>query len=115
MSKISEKSSPYAYFEGEFNLAPARDQHNEFVRFSIPLLTIEIVSESSRENDLYFKPYFYETLGVQEFFVGETQEEIGNIVRGYRLEKGKYRPITSEHKGYYSEVAGHFIPQAWEL
>ncbi|MGH7495563.1 MAG: Uma2 family endonuclease [bacterium] len=206
MPKVSEKSAPYAVFEGEFNMAPARDQHNEFVyeitayfnqhfkgkefiakfdtfryledglihafgdfknaiglerfiaglkrfgasknfikqkldefaaagtlppgyapdvlvvkkterhnRFSIPLLTIEIVSESSRVNDLYFKPYFYETLGVQEFFVGETQEEFGTIVRGYRMGKGQYHPIVAEHSGYYSEVIGHVIPQAWEL
>jgi len=88
------------------------ERHN---RFSIPLLTCEIVSDSSRQHDLYFMPYFYETIGVREFFIGETEEETGKIVRGYRLTDGQYRPIMPEPEGYYSEVAGEVLSRVWQL
>jgi Uma2 family endonuclease len=88
------------------------ERHN---RFSIPLLTVEIVSYSSRNNDLYFMPHFYETIGVREFFIGETEEETGRIIRGYRLKNGQYQPIAAKKDGYESEVVGQLLPKTWPL
>jgi hypothetical protein len=83
------------------------ERHN---RFSITLLTVEIISYSSRMNDLHFMPYFYETIGVQEFFIGETEEEMGKIIRGSRLEDGQYQPVTTEDNGYFSEMVASRTP-----
>jgi len=88
------------------------ERHN---RFSTPLLTVEIVSQSSNVSDTYFKPCFYEIIGVREFFLGETEEVTGTIFRGYRVVNGQYQEIPREDGAYYSEVAGHFLPIAWQL
>jgi len=88
------------------------ERNNEF---GIPLVVFEVISTQSRANDLWFKPYFYETIGVREFFVGETKEETGTIIRAYRLENNFYQPIPLENDGYFCETIGHFIPQTWEI
>jgi len=88
------------------------ERNNEF---GIPLLAVEIISAHSREHDLWFKPYFYETIGVRELFVGEPSEEIGTIVRAYRLENSLYQPIPLQGGAYYSQVIGHTLPQEWEI
>jgi hypothetical protein len=88
------------------------ERNNEF---GIPLLAFEIISRQSREHDLWFKPFFYETIGVQEYFVGEPSIETGAIVRAYRLEGNRYHAITLESAGYYSKVLGHFLPREWEI
>jgi hypothetical protein len=84
--------------------------------FGIPLVVFEVISTQSRNNDLHFKPYFYETIGVREFFVGEpTGETAGTIIRAYRLENNIYQPIPLENDGYLSEVIGHSIPRVWKI
>ncbi len=90
------------------------ERNNEF---GIPLVVFEIISTQSRENDLWFKPFFYETIGVRELFVGEAELrlETGAIVRAYRLENGIYQSIALENDGYYSQVIGHLIPREWEI
>jgi hypothetical protein len=88
------------------------ERNNEFV---IPLVAFEVISAQSRTNDLWFKPYFYETIGVREFFVGEPEEETGTIVRAYRLENNLCQPIPLESDGYFSRVIGHFLPRVWEI
>jgi hypothetical protein len=88
------------------------ERNNEF---SIPLATFEIISSQSRANDLWYKPYFYETIGVREYFIGEPKEDRGAIVRAYRLENGIYQPIPLENDGYFCEVIGHSISKIWEI
>jgi hypothetical protein len=88
------------------------ERNNEF---AIPLVVFEVISTHSRANDLWFKPCFYETIGVREYFVGETKEETGTIVRAYRLESNLYQSIPLENEGYFCEVIGHFIPKSWEI
>ncbi len=88
------------------------ERNNEF---GVPLVAFEIISKQSREHDLWFKPFFYETIGVQEYFVGEPEIETGTIVRAYRLEGNNYQAITLESKGYFSKALGHFLPKNWEI
>jgi hypothetical protein len=88
------------------------EKNNEF---GIPLMVFEIISKQSRENDLWFKPYFYETIGVREYFVGEADLEIGTMIRAYRLEKNLYVPIQLESNGYFSQVIGGFLPKRWDI
>ncbi len=83
--------------------------------FAVPLLVFEITSKHSRENDLFFKPYFYESLGVQEYFIGEPEIETGTIIRAYRLEKNLYQPILPEGEAYFSIVLGLVLPKYWEI
>lgn len=87
-------------------------RHNEF---GVPLLAMEIISRHSRETDLFYKPYFYETIGVEEYFVGEASIEYGTIVKAYRLVKGRFKPITAKRKQYYSTVLGAFLPRVLAL
>lgn len=88
------------------------ERNNEF---GVPLLVFEIISKQSRENDLWFKPYFYETIGVREYFVGEADVEIGTIIRAYRLENNLYTPILLENDGYFSQVIGSLLPKRWDI
>lgn len=88
------------------------ERNNEF---GIPLVVFEVISTQSRNNDLCFKPYFYETIGVREFFVGEPAMETGTIIRAYRLENNLYQPIPLEHDGYFSQILGHIVPRRWEI
>jgi hypothetical protein len=87
-------------------------RHNEF---GVPLLAMEIISRHSRETDLFYKPYFYETIGVEEYFVGEASIEYGKIIKAYRLVKGRYQPIAAKEKQYYSAVLGAFLPRILAL
>lgn len=87
-------------------------RHNEF---DIPLLMIEILSQNSRKTDLHFKPYFYETIGVREYFIGEADAEQGRLVRAYRMVDQQYQPIPLDHERFYSEVLGDYLPQVWLL
>ena len=86
------------------------ERHNEF---HVPLLVIEILSQHSRENDLHFKPYFYETIGVQEYFIGEAGVETGTLIKGYRRVEERYQPLPLEKEGYFSEVLNFALPREW--
>jgi len=88
------------------------ERNNEF---GVPLVAFEIISRQSRMHDLWFKPFFYETIGVQEYFVAEPEIETGTIVRAYRLEGNKYQALSLENEGYYSKTLGHFLPRVWEI
>jgi hypothetical protein len=52
---------------------------------------------------------------VRELFVGETEVETGKIIRGYRLENGRYQPISVKKDSYFSEVVGQLLPKRWPL
>jgi hypothetical protein len=88
------------------------ERNNEF---GIPLAVFEVISTQSRQNDLYFKPFFYETIGVRECFIGESSVDANSILRAYRLENKLYQPIPPGDDRYFSEVIGHFLPRVWEI
>jgi hypothetical protein len=89
-------------------------------RFSVPLWIAEIVSKETREYDLCFKAYLYERLGVKEYFVFETGERSGKLIRAYRLESeggafAQYREISSDSPSARSEVLDVEIPVEWKV
>ncbi len=88
------------------------ERHNEF---RVPLLVIEILSQHSREHDLHFKPYFYETIGVQEYFIGEAGVETGTLIKGYRRVDERYQPIPLEETQYFSAVINSHLPRHWTI
>lgn len=113
--KVNEYSGMGTIYPGyapDVFVVERAERNNEF---GIPLVVFEITSTYSRENDFWFKPYFYETIGVREYFIGEPKEETGTIVRAYRLENSLYQPIPLENEGYFSKAIGHFIPSFWEI
>ena len=114
-SKLSEYASMGTIYPGyapDICIVEKTGRNNEF---GIPLMVFEITSKRSQENDLWFKPYFYETIGVNEYFVGEPEVETGAIIRAYRLENKRYQPIALEDDGYFSQVLGHVVPKQWEM
>ncbi len=88
------------------------DDHNQF---SIPLVVFEIISPNSLQNDLYYKPYFYETIGVQELFICQTTIRHGTIIRAFRLVANRYSDIQLEAEGYFSEVILNYIQKHWDF
>ncbi len=88
------------------------ERNNEF---GIPLVVFEVISFQSRQNDLYFKPFFYETIGVKECFICESSLDSNTIVRAYRLQDKLYQSIPLQDDRYFSEVIGHFLPKVWEI
>jgi hypothetical protein len=89
-------------------------------RFSVPLWITEIVSKDSREYDLWFKAYLYERLGVKEYFVFETGEDTGKLIRVYRLESegsalSQYKEVPFDLPSARSEVLGVDVPVEWKV
>lgn len=82
-------------------------------RFAIPLVVFEITSANSREDDLYFKSVFYETIGVKEYFIGAGGINCGKILQAYRTADREFVKITPHGGGYFSEALGCQIPQKW--
>jgi Uma2 family endonuclease len=66
----------------------------------VPILVVEVTSESSRREDQGKKRDLYERLGVEEYFLHDPLEEyLDPPLRGFRLEGGLYRPIEPEPDG----------------
>ena len=89
-------------------------------RFRVPLWIAEIVSRENREHDLCFKAYLYERLGVKGYFVFETGENSGKLIRAYRLETEsgaffQYQMIPFESPSVRSEVLGIELPVEWKV
>jgi len=82
-------------------------------RFAIPPVVFEIISRNSREDDLYFKAVFYETIGVKEYFIGEGGINCGRILKAYRAADREFVKIAPRAGGYFSEVPGCQIPKKW--
>jgi hypothetical protein len=119
-SKLDEYTGmgtiPMGYAPDVFIVEKA-ERDNEF---GIPLVVFEVISTQSRQNDLCFKPFFYETIGVREMFVCEPGERIdyartGTIIKAYRLQDKLYQPIPCENDSYFSEVIGLGLPRMWEI
>ncbi|MDZ7262919.1 MAG: Uma2 family endonuclease [candidate division KSB1 bacterium] len=90
-------------------------KEDKFNPFSIPVMVFEVISPNSREQDLYFKPYFYETIGVKELFICEASKQEGTVVKAYRLIVNEYDDIPLEKQGYFSEVLLSYLPKVWPL
>ena len=88
---------------------------DEYDQFAIPLVVFEIMSQNSRQHDLYFKPFFYETIGVQEFYIFETTRRQGSIIKAYRRVDERYEEMRLARDGYFSEAILRQIPRFWAL
>jgi Uma2 family endonuclease len=65
-----------------------------------PALIFEITSKSTRNEDTDFKPSLYERLGVAELVLFDPRGEyLKPPLQGYRLERGRYRPIPLNSDG----------------
>lgn len=114
-SKLDEYAgvgtAPPGYAPDVFIVEKA-EPNNEF---AVPLIVFEVISSQSRQHDLFYKPYFYETIGVRECFICEPSLEAGTVMRAYRLENRIYQPIPLEENRYFSEVISQYLPKVWEL
>ncbi|MEZ4725991.1 MAG: Uma2 family endonuclease [Caldilineaceae bacterium] len=73
-----------------------------------PLLIVEVVSPSTRENDRVKKVRHYARAGVQEYVYIDhwTRNELWEIV-GFRLEEGLYEPMVPDEDGaLYCQTVG---------
>ncbi len=104
-------TAPVGYAPDVF-IVEKTEQNNEF---AVPLVVFEVISAQSRQHDLFYKPFFYETIGVKECFIFEALLEAGTIVRAYRLENKQYQPVAKQDDRYFSEMIGQFLPRVWEL
>jgi Uma2 family endonuclease len=65
-----------------------------------PTLIFEITSKKTRREDTDFKPSLYERLGVAELVLFDPYGEyLKPRLQGYRLERGRYRPIPLNSDG----------------
>ncbi len=65
-----------------------------------PALIFEITSKSTRSEDTDFKPNLYERLGVTELVLFDPfGDYLKPRFQGYRLERGRYRPISPNSDG----------------
>jgi hypothetical protein len=87
-----------------------KDGHD---RFAIPLVVFEIISPNSREDDLFFKAVFYETIGVKEYFIGEGGINCGKLLKAFRATDREFVKIAPRASGYFSKVLGCQIPKKW--
>jgi Uma2 family endonuclease len=73
-----------------------------------PGLVIEVTSASSRKEDLMDKKSLYALLGVEEYFLFDPREEyLFPSLQGFRLQGGRYVPITPDRDGSLrSETTG---------
>jgi hypothetical protein len=114
-SKLDEYSgvgtAPMGYAPDVFIVEKA-ERNNEF---AVPVVVFEVISAQSRQHDLFYKPYFYETIGVRECFICEPSLEAGTIIRAYRAENKIYQSITLEDDRYFSEAIGKYLPKVWKL
>jgi len=84
-------------------------------RFSIPLIVLEVLAHNKKEDDLYFKPYYYETIGVQEYYICQSTRTRGTIIKAYHLVMERYEEKRLEKQGYFSEILLNYVPQVWQI
>jgi Uma2 family endonuclease len=79
------------------NLVNGRERDNYSVRDGspTPIVTFEMTSQGTKQEDFYEKKNLYARLGVQEYWLFDPKAEwIKEQLIGYRLQLGNYIPIT---------------------
>lgn len=70
---------------------------------TVPVLVFEITSRGTRDEDTGNKKTLYERLGVEELVLFDPfGEYLKPRLQGYRLERGRYRPISPGRDGSLS-------------
>ena len=79
-----------------FDVSPGgRDNYKIWEEGQVPAVIFEMTSPSTRNQDEGFKKTLYEQLGVQEYWQFDPKGEwIAEQLRGYRLHRDLYEPIT---------------------
>lgn len=79
-----------------FDVAPGgRDNYKIWEEGQVPAVIFEMTSPSTKNQDEGFKKTLYEQLGVQEYWQFDPKGEwIAEQLRGYRLHRDTYEPIT---------------------
>lgn len=80
-----------------FNVKPGgRDNYKIWEEGEVPSVVFEMTSEGTREHDESFKKTLYEQIGIQEYWQFDPKGEwIPEKLRGYRLHRDVYEPITN--------------------
>ena len=97
-----------------FNVAPGgRDNYKTWEEGQVPSVIFEMTSAGTKNQDQEFKRTLYEQLGVTEYWLFDPKGEwIEEKLRGYRLHRDEYEPITdgrSQPLKLRLEIDGHFI------
>ena len=97
-----------------FNVAPGgRDNYKTWEEGQVPSVIFEMTSAGTKNQDQEFKRTLYEQLGVTEYWLFDPKGEwIEEKLRGYRLHREEYEPITdgrSQPLKLRLEIDGHFI------
>jgi hypothetical protein len=117
LEAFTATGKPQNVYAADLHVSSKKEAKN---RFAIPLLTIEITSPASYEDDLFYLPAYYELIGVKEYFIFDATFEQGTLLKGYRVVGDPpkfrlYKEISPEAAGYFSEVLNRHLPINWEL
>lgn len=96
------------------NVEPGpRDNYKIWEEGSVPSVIFEITSQGTQSQDQAFKKALYEQMGVPEYWLFDPKGEwIAEKLRGYRLYRDEYEPITdavSQLLGLQLRVEGPLI------
>jgi Uma2 family endonuclease len=80
-----------------FDVEPGgRDNYKIWEEGSIPSITFEMTSPSTKKEDDGAKKHLYAQIGIQEYWQFDPKGEwIKEQLRGHQLENGQYHPITN--------------------
>ena len=82
--------------------APPQEERRSYRLWENPLpeLVIEMLSKSTSAADVGSKRDTYEHLGIREYWLFDPQGfELSTPLAGYRLRRGRYRPIAADAAG----------------
>ena len=66
----------------------------------VPCLTVEVTSDTTRDEDLDRKKSIYQRLGVEDYILFDPLGDyLDPRLQGYRLVQGRYRPVRPERDG----------------
>ncbi|MCC6624919.1 MAG: Uma2 family endonuclease [Deltaproteobacteria bacterium] len=68
----------------------------------VPAVVIELLSESTRANDLGRKKNVYERIGVRDYFV---YDPLTAELRGWHLHDGRYQALAADERGRLASAA----------
>lgn len=75
--------------------AGGRDNYKIWEEGQVPAVIFEMTSQGTQDHDQIFKKTLYEQLGVLEYWLFDPKGEwIEEQLRGYRLRRALYEPIT---------------------
>jgi hypothetical protein len=114
LDTLSRQKAPSGTYAPDVCVLRKEDRGN---RFAVPLWVAEILSPATRQDDLYYRSYFYETIGVPEYVIlvlNEVQKE-GQILKAYHRMQNVYQERPLNREEYLSPVLSISMPRRWKL